>query len=358
MYFCSLSDITQIKELKNSMLPQGSTQQQERLFYATVDKWLHDFNRLPNADEFPPEIGVDSSTLLKQRLHIKEIGDNNITDLQTLQDYTGREDPLEMQQMLNRMHRDYNFEVIPVDDEVVIKMKKRPNEVSKGIDPIENMPVAEQAVGHLIDRINEMHGINIHEVTNKEVANIPGFPGAATLKGFVRNGEVYVNIDNSTPDTRIHELMHLFMGGIRFDNPELYQNLLNIAMKGKNVEYRLRQYRHRTEMDRAEEVLIEEVARYLSGRESAFSDLSQQDKYELDYNIRRLLDSMLDGDFSNRIIDSNELYQSTLTNVAKIVNSSEVFNNMTGTMSNSFLHRVLNNYKSDLLKKGKLKEIC
>ena len=111
-------------------------------------------------------------------------------------------------------------------------------------------------------------------------------------------------------------------------------------------------------MDRAEEVLVEELGKFFAGRESTLSNMSNTQKYELDYNIRRLLDSILNGDFSNKIIDGNVLYRSTLEKVARIVNSREIFNNMTGTMSQSFVHRLLNNYKSDLLKSGKLKEIC
>lgn len=358
MYFCSIGDITQVKELKKAVLPENSSKLNESLFYATIDKWLHDFNRLPNADEFPPEIGVDSSVLLKKRLGTKQIGDKHITSMNKLIDYTGRENPLEMQQVLNKLHSDYLFEVIQIDDEVAIKMKKRPTEAPKEVDPIPDMPLAEQAVGHLIDKINEAHGINIKEVTTREVANFPDFPGAAVLKGFIKNGDVYVNTDNSTPDTKIHELMHMFMGGIRFENPNLYENMLSLISKDKDIKYKMRQFRYRTEMDRAEEVLVEEVSKYLSGVKSSIDSLSDADKYELDYHIRRLLDTMLEGDFSNKIIDSKELYTSTLEKVAKIVNSSEVFNNMTGTMSESFVHRLLNNYKSDLLKKGKLKEIC
>jgi len=111
-------------------------------------------------------------------------------------------------------------------------------------------------------------------------------------------------------------------------------------------------------MDRAEEVLVEEMSNYLIGKYSILEELPDKDKYEVDYNIRRLLDSMLDGDFSNRIIPEDKLYSSTLAKVAKIVNSREVFNNMTGTMSESFVHRVLSNQKEDLLKSGKLKEVC
>ena len=358
MYFCDITDINQVKELKQQILPKKASREQEQLFYSMVDKWLHDFNRLPNVDEFPPGIGVDSFTQLKERLNLVKSGVHYITSLEKLQQYTGKQTDIEMAQQLNKLHRDYTFEVNVVDSDVVIEPHKRPTTAPKEIDPIPDMPIAEGAVGHLIDKINEIHGIKINEVTTKDVATLRDFPGAGLLRGFIRNGEVFVNIDNSTPDTKIHELMHLFMGGVRFENPYLYENLLNLVAKDKEVQYKMRQFSFRTEMDRAEEVLVEEMGKFLSGRKSIFQNLSRQDMYELNYHIRRLLDTMLDGDFSNKIIPDTELYSSTLESVARIVNSSEVFNNMTGTMSESFVHRVLNNYKSDLLKKGKLKEIC
>jgi len=90
-------------------------------------------------------------------------------------------------------------------------------------------------------------------------------------------------------------------------------------------------------------VTIEEISKYLIGRKSIFSQLSQKDKYELDYYLKRLLDTMLNGDLSVKIVQENQLYNSTLAKVARIVNSREIFNNMTGTMSESFVHRVLNN---------------
>ena len=358
MYICNIQDITQVKELKNAVMSKNYSKEQEHLFYATVDTWLHDYNRLPNADEFPPITGVDSFDQVKTKLRLKNIGDKFFTDLQRVKEYTGKDTDLEIQQALNRLHKDYNFETHIIDDQVMIKMTKRPSDTPKEVDPIEDMPIAPKALNNLIEKVKEHTGVKINSVSTKEIATLPDFPGAATLKGFIKNGEVFVNTDNSTPDTPIHELMHLFMGSIRFENPQLYQDLLNLAVKDKNIRYKMNQFRHRTESDRAEEVLVEEVGKYLTGQESSIDNLSSQTQYELTYNIKRLLDTMLDGDFSVNIIEGNELYKSTLAKVAKLVNSSEVFNSMSGTMSHAFVHRLLNNAKADLLKSKKLIEVC
>lgn len=52
-----------------------------------------------------------------------------------------------------------------------------------------------------------------------ELKNIPG---VATAKAFVYNSEIYVNTDLSDKDAPIHEMMHIMMGGLRREDPELY----------------------------------------------------------------------------------------------------------------------------------------
>lgn len=357
MYYCNVNDITQVKELKNQILPKG-TKNQEDLFYATVDKWIHDLGRLPNADEFPPNVGVDSLPAVKKLLGLKKLGNKYSTTLKALTDFTGKTNKLEMEQTLNKIYKDYNFKVHIIEDEAIVELEKRPTDELKEINRISETDIAPDAIGHLLDRISDINGIHINEVTTKDVATLENFPGAATLRGFILNGEIYINTDNATPNTKIHELMHMFMGGIRFENPELYKSLINIVLQDKAIAYKMNQFRHRTEMDRAEEVLVEEVSKYLIGADSSLDHLDATMQYELDYNLRRLLDTMLNGDFSNKIIESSELYESTLAKVAEIVNSNEIFNGMSGTISDSFVHRTLNNYKSNLLRTGKLKEYC
>ena len=354
----NVSKLTGVEELKKQVLKNPS-KENTALFYATVDRWINEYGRLPYADEFPVNVGADSLEVLKDKLGLT--GSKNKFGVQNdrLYEYTGKNNPEEIGQVLGDLHRDYNFTVIDIDGkESILEVEKRPTEDIKFIDPIPNMPIAERAVGHLLDRIRTIHGINIHEVQDKDVATIQDFPNAVMYKGFVRNGEIFVNTDHATPDTNIHELMHIFIGGIRFQNPYLYQNLLEMATKDPELPYKLSKFNHRTQTDKLEEVTIEEISKYLIGRKSIFSQLSQKDKYELDYYLKRLLDTMLNGDLSVKIVQENQLYNSTLAKVARIVNSREIFNNMTGTMSESFVHRVLNNQKQSLLKSGELKEQC
>lgn len=358
MYLCNIENVPQVRELKSAILPKTVNKEQESLFYALTDKWLHDFGRLPNADEFPPAIGVDSLPQVVDKLKLKRLGDKFYTSTQIVRDYTGKTEDVEIAQVLNTLHKDYNFEVHTVDDEILISAEKRPTDELKEIDPLPDMQIAKGAVGHLLHKIEDIHGIKINEVSSRDVAVIPEFPNAAILNGFILNGEIFINTDNATPNTKVHELMHIFMGGIRFQNPELYKSILDIISKDKDIEYKLNQFRHRTMSDRLEEVAVDEISNFLCGQKSSISELSLKDKYELNYNIRRLLDTMLNGDFSVKILDDNVLYKSSLEKVAKLVNSSEVFNGMTGTISDSFVHRILNNKKADLLKRNKLIEVC
>lgn len=358
MIFCNISDIKGVEELKSQVL-KNPTKESSDLFYATVDRWLYEYNRLPNVDEFPPNVGVDSLQVLKDKLKLRSLDTGFEVNNKALTEYTGKETPEEIGQALGELHKDYNFKITQVDENTsIIESTKRPTEEPKIIDPIPDLPIAERSVGHLIDRIRDIHGINLYEVTNRDVAMLPDFPGAISFKGFIRNGDVFINVDNATANTPLHEMMHLFMGGVRFQNPYLYQNLLKIALSDQDIIYKMNQFHDRTEADKAEEVLVEEISKYLSGDLSTFSHMDQKTKYELNYHIKRLLDTMLDGDFSTKIIKENDLYTSTLAKVAKIVNSREVFNNMTGTMSQAFVHRTLLNKKASLLKSGKLKEIC
>lgn len=358
MNICNIESVKGVEELKRSVIKNPS-RQNLNLFYATVDRWITEYDRLPNADEFPPNVGVDSLQVLQDKLKLKNLGEGFAVENKRLIEYTGKETTEEMVHVLGDLHKDYNFNIVQIDENSsIIEATKRPTEEIKIVEEIPDLPISERAVGHLLDRISTLHGINLYEITNKDIALDKSFPNGVMLKGFIRDGNIYINTDNSTPNTPIHELMHMFMGGIRFQNPYLYQNLLSTIAKDPALVYKMNQYRNRTEMDRAEEVLVEEMSNYLIGKYSILEELPDKDKYEVDYNIRRLLDSMLDGDFSNRIIPEDKLYSSTLAKVAKIVNSREVFNNMTGTMSESFVHRVLSNQKEDLLKSGKLKEVC
>ena len=88
------------------------------------------------------------------------------------------------------------------------------------------------------------------------------------------------------------------------------------------------------------------------------SKLDSDILYQINYNITRTLDSILMGDNSVQAIDEETLYNSSLKNVAKMVNSSTMVNQSHGFLEDALIHRTLANVKQELLENGDLKEEC
>jgi hypothetical protein len=51
-------------------------------------------------------------------------------------------------------------------------------------------------------------------------------PIVRNAKGFVRNGEIYINADRATDDTVIHEFGHLYLADAKLQHPDEYYRLL------------------------------------------------------------------------------------------------------------------------------------
>ena len=88
-------------------------------------------------------------------------------------------------------------------------------------------------IGFQLQKLADLYGINIIPVTTSELnedERFKGFPiESQSIKGFVYNGNIYLNVNNLTADTPVHELLHLFLGSSRFTNPELYVKLISKA---------------------------------------------------------------------------------------------------------------------------------
>jgi len=72
--------------------------------------------------------------------------------------------------------------------------------------------------------MSKLYGINIIPVSTEEIQDIPN---AGVVKGFVHNENIYINTDNATIDTPIHEMMHIFLGGVRYSDPNTYFRLVD-----------------------------------------------------------------------------------------------------------------------------------
>ena len=155
-------------------------------------------------------------------------------------------------------------------------------------------------------------------------------------------------------------MMHLFVGSIRFQNPNLYQHLISLSEQFPNYNKLAREFSGRTRNDINEEIFVQEVSRYLVGLPSNISNIESKLQYEITYNIKRVLDTILMGEDSVKTLSNDRLFNLSLKEIAREIHSSIMTNNFHGTLNveNSALHRKLNNIKSDLQSKGILKEYC
>lgn len=214
-----------------------------------------------------------------------------------------------------------------------------------------------------LNKLASLYGIKFNDITDAELAsdkwrNIISDP--SSVNAFVYNGQIYINISRANLDAPIHEMMHLFVGSIRFQNPNLYQHLISLSEQFPNYNKLAREFSGRTRNDINEEIFVQEVSRYLVGLPSNISNIESKLQYEITYNIKRVLDTILMGEDSVKTLSNDRLFNLSLKEIAREIHSSIMTNNFHGTLNveNSALHRKLNNIKSDLQSKGILKEYC
>jgi hypothetical protein len=165
-------------------------------------------------------------------------------------------------------------------------------------------------------------------------------------------------MDIADVDAPIHEMTHLLLGSIKYQNPGLYKELINISEQLPSYNELIKNYQGRTRSDINEEIFVTELAKFVTNKNSIISELPEFVQEEILYNIKRLLDSIFMGDLSVKTIPNEQLTFLSFTEMAELINST-AFNNVSrGSLDNSAMHRILNNRKSDLINNNELKEIC
>lgn len=332
----------------------------ELLLDATCSEYLEKYGRFPHLDEIP---GSDSSKTLKEELNIKK---NNTSKISKILEYSGTSNIYESSAVINNIHRDLEVEITPIRETAFVDIKKRPTD---GIITIKEVHEPDSNINNQIlilqalNKLSKIYGIKVrdtneHELNSDEWSHL--MPKDKLVNGFIYNGEIYLNVDRASVDTPVHELLHLLVGSIRFSDPQLYSKMIKMAEELPAYDSLLQEFPNRSRNDANEEIFIQEISKHLTGLPSQFENLPQNIINEINYNVRRVLDSILDGDASTKTLSDKLLYKSTLKQVASMVNSNNLNNTFSGTFNveGSALHRKLNNLKSDLINKGELTEIC
>ena len=150
----------------------------------------------------------------------------------------------------------------------------------------------------------------------------------------------------------------MLLGSIRFKNPDLYYRIVQQAQNFPIFNQFMEQNPNRAINDNMEELFVTEMSKYLAGESSIIEQLDGHTVNELHYNMKRLLDTALMGQYSVKSIPDSKLYRMSLADLVETVNSQMLETSFYGSLDDAALHRVLANTKSDLMKKGDLREDC
>lgn len=323
--------------------------------------FMDKYQRFPHLDELP---NSNSEQSLRNTFNIKQ---NNSVKIQDILDKTGSETIEEAVININNQYRDLEVDILPIEEKALIDIKHRPSEYNlEEHDSNKSssiIPNSYLIMNKALTKLADLYGIKFNEINDYELNSEKWrgvIPDASSVNAFVYNGQIYINTDRANIDAPIHEMFHILVGSMRFENPTLYQNLINTVETFKNYEALAANFPNRSRNDINEEIFVTETSKYFSGMFSELSDLNDKAEYELTYNLKRVLDSVLMGKDSVKTISDGRLYQMTLKELIEEVDSSLATNKFNGFINEegSELHRELNNMKADLFKNGELVEIC
>ena len=318
------------------------------------NEYLELYGRFPELDEIP---NADSSKYLEEKYDIKTSkSGTKYSSTQMILD-NGYSTIQEANADINDTHKDLDVKITDINGVSIFEIKSRPSEYKTGNTPYSITATSDTQVQcGIIEALNKMrncYGINIIPITSED--NIPGV-NTSQSKAFVYEGNIYINIDNATIDSPIHEMLHILLGTMSRNNPNLFYQIVSSVEDIDDYDYRASHYPNRTRSDVNEEIFVEEFSRYLTNQHSIFDNFSENIINQIMYYVQRDLDTIFDGNYSVRSLD--EVFNCSLKELAELTESN-IFNiENGGSLNPSTIHRMLSNVKERYLKNNELTENC
>lgn len=314
-------------------------------------------NGWPRLDEIPQ---ANSEESLRKSLNIRK---DNSTKVKKVLEATNTNSVEEATVYINNLHRDLNTSILPIQEDAIVTIERRPSiyRLEKGEARDLSKVCSPVFIGQALENLATNFGIQTIFKTTRELKEegiLDQVPEGAQVSAFILNGNIVVNADVASVDAPTHELMHVLMGSLKYTQPDLYYQLVQLAEQLPVYAERAALYPHRAQSDVDEEVFVEEYAKYITGLPSEFRNLDPEVLYQLDYEITRTLDTILNGDNSVKMIPAAMRFNTSLRNLGIMVNSKNMEPRNVCFAESAFLSRVLGNIKSDLFKQNKLEEIC
>lgn len=316
--------------------------------------------RYPYLDEM---IDVDSLPTFEEQYNARWVDDSIVIKESDLPVNGSLEQNM---QYMNSTYRDYEMSAVQIGDNVVINPIQRPSfdrysdvlpEVDGSVEYGKN-----KAVFNVISqKMNELYGIQMEIVNNDDVAKMSVDTGLdfGQKNGFIYNNTIYINSDIASLDTPVHEMMHMLLGELRFNDFNKYMEMVSSVKELDGFEYmKNTMYPNHAMSDAMEEIFVTEASKYMVGANSLISKLPKELRSTFEYNIQRMIDSSVFGTNTVRTIPFNEIGRMSLIDLCVELGSTLVNNKTTVNNDVAFAHRILANEKVKLIQDGLLKEFC
>lgn len=313
--------------------------------------FMDEHGRFPHLDEVK---NADSEPFLEEELNIRHGG----AKTENILNMTGAQDIPTAQVILNENFRDKEIKLTELSEDTIIDIKPRPKRGIPRDSTLHNNFMQSKALfSNIINNLRTVYGIQLNEMTSAELENseLKDIPGLSTAKAFVHNGQIYINTDLAEKDAPIHEMMHILMGQIRNSQPELYFDIVQKVAQSPIMESYMQE--NRSMSDLAEEAFVSEFARLVSNMPTQLK-LDRNTKYELMYNAKRVLDSMLMGEVSVNSFNDQIVFNSSLSQLCSLVDSALDGKTNLGTLQYDGKHHILANIKQELMERNELDQVC
>lgn len=334
----------------------------------SLDTFVYDYyqthGRYPELDEIPQ---ADSRQFLKKEINVKGKEGMEYSSVEDVLQYTGSDSIEEAIPTINNKHRDLEVNLIPLDTNTIVEINKRPssytikNKTNVEVDATVTPTKSSAVLNSMIGKLNKLYGTKFIPVTIAELnsAEWKGLiPESKLAKAFVYNGNIYVNTDIASIDSPIHEMLHIFLGSMRYTDPDFYLQTVQLAEQLPAFQRIASIYNNRTRLDLLEETFVEEFGKYLAGQTNTFNKLPKEVMSKLIYNINRTLDSVLMGNFSVNSNAQSFINTASLVDLAKRTQSTKLNPSYADLLQVAQIARQTANIKQGLISKGQLVEVC
>ncbi len=205
--------------------------------------------------------------------------------------------------------------------------------------------------------LNNVFGTKINILTQSEIQDQFGEKYSGE-KAFIIGDNVYINSTIGSTEDLLHEYIHIIMGYLKVNNPEVYSNLLQQVWKYTNNQDKQkinRDYREDSYISKLEENFAKRFSEYIYNKgETKLDEIFNSSELE------NAFDTIFDkSDFNLKELGKHELSEIFSRFSSEISMALQKNNKMFGTFASSEEFR-LNNKKTNLLQKwireGKIKE--